>query len=65
MTISEIGNAEIKKLLDMLSFHTVAGYPCCLKLAHQNCKISKIDMDRLVSFYRLKNETKSRDPLNE
>jgi NurA domain len=62
---SQINNAEIKKLLDMLSFHTVAGYPYCLKLAHQNCKISKRDMDRLVGFYGLKNEAKSRDPLNE
>jgi DNA double-strand break repair nuclease NurA len=65
MTASQINNAEIKKILDMLSFHTVSGYPYCLKLAHQNCKISKRDIDRLVSFYRLKNEAESRDPLNE
>ncbi|MFL6405343.1 MAG: DNA double-strand break repair nuclease NurA [Nitrososphaeraceae archaeon] len=65
MTASQINNAEIKKILDMLSFHTVSGYPYCLKLAHQNCKISKRDIDRLVSFYGLKNEAESRDPLNE
>lgn len=65
MTISQITNTEVKKLLDMLSFNTVAGYPYCLKLAHQNCKISKRDMDRLIGLYRLKNETRSRDPLNE
>jgi NurA-like 5'-3' nuclease len=65
MTASQINNAEIKKILDMLSFHTVSGYPYCLKLAHQNCKISKRDIDRLVGFYRLKNEAESRDPLNE
>jgi NurA-like 5'-3' nuclease len=65
MTISQITNTEVKKLLDMLSFNTVAGYPYCLKLAHQNCKISKRDMDRLIGFYRLKNEARSRDPLNE
>ena len=65
MTIGQINNAGVKKLLDMLSFHTVAGYPYCLKLAHQNCKISKRDIDRIVGFYGLENEAKSRDPLNE
>jgi hypothetical protein len=65
MTISQITDTEIKKLLDMLSYNTVAGYPYCLKLAHQNCKISKRDMDRLTGFYGLKNEAMSRDPLNE
>jgi len=65
MTIGQINNAEVKKLLDMLSFNTVAGYPYCLKLAHQNCKISKRDIDRIVGFYGLENEAKSRDPLNE
>jgi NurA-like 5'-3' nuclease len=65
MTISQITNTEVKKLLDMLSYNTVAGYPYCLKLAHQNCKISKRDMDRLISFYGLKNEATSREPLNE
>ena len=65
MTIGQVNNAEIKKLLDMLSFHAVAGYPYCLKLAHQNCKISKRDIDRIVGLYGLKNEAKSRDALNE
>jgi NurA-like 5'-3' nuclease len=65
LNIGQINNAEVKKLLDMLSFHTVAGYPYCLKLAHQNCKITKRDMDRIIGLYGLKNEAKSRDPLNE
>jgi NurA-like 5'-3' nuclease len=65
MTISQINNAEIKKILNFLSFHTVSGYPYCLKLAHQNCKITKRDIDRLVGFFGLKNEMQSRDPLNE
>jgi NurA-like 5'-3' nuclease len=65
MTISQINYAEIKKILDMLSFYGVSGYPYCLKLAHQNCKITKRDIDRLVGFYGLKNEAESRDPLNE
>jgi NurA-like 5'-3' nuclease len=49
----------------MLSFHTVSGYPYCMKLVHQNCKITKRDIDRLVGFYGPKNEAESRDPLNE
>lgn len=65
LTNGQINNGEIKKLLDMLSFHSVAGYPYCLKLAHQNCKISNRDIDRIVGFYGLRNESKSRDPLNE
>src|SRR5919199_2733501 len=65
MAVGQINNSEIKKLLDMLSFHTVAGYPYCLKLAHQNCKISRRDIERLAGFCGLKNEARSRDPLNE
>ncbi|HYY49325.1 MAG TPA: DNA double-strand break repair nuclease NurA [Nitrososphaeraceae archaeon] len=65
MAVGQINDSEIKKLLDMLSFHTVAGYPYCLKLAHQNCKISRRDIDRIVSLYGLKNEVRSRDLLNE
>jgi NurA-like 5'-3' nuclease len=65
MTISQINDAEIKKILDMLSFHIVSGYPYCLKLAHRNCKVSKRDIDRLAGFYGLRNEAESRDPLNE
>jgi NurA-like 5'-3' nuclease len=65
MTISQINHAEIKKILDMLSFHTVSGYPYCLKLAHRNCKVSKRDINRLAGFYGLRNEPESRDALKE
>ena len=63
--IGKINGSEIEAILDMLSFHSISGYPYCLKLAHENCKISNEDMERLAGFYGLKNEVGSRDLLNE
>jgi len=64
-TTHPLGESEIKNMLDMLSYHSVAGYPYCLKLAHNNCKVKNEDLDRLASIYGLKNELGARDPLNE
>ncbi|MER3407817.1 MAG: hypothetical protein C4292_03330 [Nitrososphaera sp.] len=56
---------DIKRVMDMLRYHSVAGYPYCLKLAHKTCKISNDDIDRLASIYSLHNEQGARDALNE
>jgi hypothetical protein len=56
---------SIKHLMDLLRYHSVSGYPYCLKLAHKNCKISNEDIDRLASIYSLQNEQGARDALNE
>jgi hypothetical protein len=62
---SDIKEGEIKDLLNILSFHSVGGYPYCLKLAHENCKIDNEDIDRLSSIYGLIQEIQSRDVLDE
>ena len=56
---------EITKILDKLRHHSVAGYPYCLKLAHNTCKISNEDIDRLASIFSLQHEQGARDALNE
>jgi len=56
---------EITKILDKLNYHSVAGYPYCLKLAHNSCKISNEDIDRLASIFSLQHEQGARDALNE
>jgi NurA-like 5'-3' nuclease len=56
---------EIRNMMDLLRYHSVSGYPYCLKLAHKNCKISNDDIDRLASIYGLQNEPGARDALNE
>lgn len=53
------------KILDRLRYHSVAGYPYCLKLAHKKCKISNEDIDRLASIFSLRHEQGARDALNE
>ncbi|HEU4605529.1 MAG TPA: DNA double-strand break repair nuclease NurA [Nitrososphaera sp.] len=58
-------NQEITKILDKLRHHSVAGYPYCLKLAHNTCKISNEDIDRLASIFSLQHEQGARDALNE
>ena len=56
---------ELKGLLDKLSYHSVGGYPYCLKLAHNNCKVSNDDIDKLVSIFSLQHEQGARDALDE
>jgi hypothetical protein len=68
MRIEIMNNAseqEVKSTLDKLRYHSVAGYPYCLKLAHNTCKITNEDIDRLASIYGLQNEQGARDALNE
>jgi hypothetical protein len=62
LTLSEV---EIQKIVDRLFYHSINGYPYCLKLAHKCCKITNIDIKRIASVYGLKNEFGSRDSLNE
>lgn len=66
--IEVLGSAseqELKSLLDKLSYHSVGGYPYCLKLAHNNCKVSNDDIDKLVSIFSLQHEQGARDALDE
>ena len=62
---SNITQPEIQNLIDGLCYHSIKGYPYCLKLAHQSCKITNNDVKRLASLYGFKNEFGSRDSLNE
>jgi len=62
---SKISESEIQSLLNKLYFHSIKGYPYCLKLAHQTCKITNNDVNRLANLYGFKNEFGSRDSLNE
>ena len=62
---SDITQTEIQNLVDGLCYHSIKGYPYCLKLAHQSCKITNNDIKRLASLYGFKNEFGSRDSLNE
>ena len=63
--MSNATEQEVKSTLNKLRYHSVAGYPYCLKLAHNTCKITNDDIDRLASIYGLQNEQGARDALNE
>jgi NurA-like 5'-3' nuclease len=63
--MSNASEQEVKSTLNKLRYHSVAGYPYCLKLAHNTCKITNEDIDRLASIYGLQNEQGARDALNE
>lgn len=56
-------NKDIENIMDALSFESVGGYPRCLTMAHNECKISSTDLNRLVSLFSLSNEIGSRDLL--
>jgi len=62
---ANITQTEIQNLIDRLYYHSIKGYPSCLKLAHQSCKITNNDVKRLASLYGFKNEFGSRDSLSE
>ncbi len=63
--LRSISEQEIKQLLNSVSYHSVSGYPYCLKLAHDDCKIGDEDLDRIASVWSLQNEHGARDALNE
>lgn len=63
--VRDTSEQEIRELMNLLRYHSVAGYPYCLKLAHKTCKVSNEDIDRLASIYSLQNEQGARDALNE
>jgi hypothetical protein len=63
--IGEPSEQEMTEILDRLRYHSVAGYPYCLKLAHNTCKVSNEDIDRLASIFSLQHEQGARDALNE
>ena len=63
--VGEPNRQEMAKILDKLRYHSVAGYPYSLKLAHNNCKITNEDIDRLASIFNLQLEHGARDALNE
>ena len=56
-------NSDFMKIMDILINESVGGYPYCLKMAHNECKISRKDLDKIVHFFGTKNETGSRDLL--
>lgn len=64
-TAEKMGDSDVRRLLNMLCYHSVSGYPYCLKLAHTGCKISNEDIDRLASILCLQHEAGARDALNE
>lgn len=66
--VEVMGNAseqDLRSLMDKLSYHSVSGYPYCLKLAHHNCKVSNDDIDKLVTIFSLQHEQGARDALGE
>jgi hypothetical protein len=56
---------DVHDVLSKLCYHSVAGYPYCLKLAHNACKVSDADIERIASIFSLRNEHGARDALNE
>ena len=63
--LGQAGEQEVRRTMDQLCYHSVAGYPYCLKLAHNACKVSDQDIDRVASIFSLQNEQGARDALNE
>ncbi|MEO9321552.1 MAG: DNA double-strand break repair nuclease NurA [Nitrososphaera sp.] len=63
--LGRVGEQDIKRSMDLLSYRSVSGYPYCLKYAHNNCKISDDDIDRLASVFGLQHEPGARVVLNE
>jgi len=67
MKIELLGNHYTKKdimgIMDCLISESVGGYPYCLSMAHNECKISSNDLRKLVSLFGISNEIGSRELL--
>ncbi|MDI1495721.1 MAG: nuclease [Cenarchaeum symbiont of Oopsacas minuta] len=64
MFCNKCDDTMIKYLVDRMYKNSVMGYPYSLRLAHKNCKISVLDMQRFARLHGLLNETNSREVLN-
>ncbi len=56
-------NNDIMKIMNALSGESVGGYPYCLKMAHNECKISRKDLKKIAHLFGTNNERGSRDLL--
>lgn len=63
--LGQAEDQEVRSIMDKLCYHSVSGYPYCLKLAHNACKVSDADIERIASIFSLRNEQGARDALNE
>ena len=54
---------ELKTLLNKLYGNSIGGYPYALKLAHNICKISDKDMEKLIRLHGLTTEIGAREVL--
>ncbi len=54
---------EIKDIINKINKQCIRGYPYSLKLAHNRCKISGSDIDRLVRLFGMSNMIGSREVL--
>lgn len=59
----DFSNNDFMKIINALSCESVGGYPYCLKMAHNECKISRKDLKKVVHLFRTNNERGSRDLL--
>ena len=56
-------NNDSMKIMDALSNESVGGYPYCLKMAHNECKITRKDLKKVAHLFGTNNERGSRDLL--
>ena len=56
-------NNDIMKIMNALSGVSVGGYPYCLKMVHNECKISRKDLKKVAHLFGTNNERGSRDLL--
>ena len=59
----KVDENDVKKIISQINFESVSGYPYVLKIAHNTTIITDDDVERLVSFYGLKNEIGAREVL--
>ncbi|MEM3771707.1 MAG: DNA double-strand break repair nuclease NurA [Candidatus Micrarchaeia archaeon] len=57
--------SEVEKLLDIFKASSVSGYPYVLRLAHEQCKVSIEDLERLANTLGLNVEIGGREVLGE
>ncbi len=56
-------NSDMMKIMNVLSVESIGGYPYCLKIAHNECKISRKDLKKIVHLFGTNNERGSHDLL--
>jgi hypothetical protein len=63
--MQDVSKKELEEIINLISTNSVEGYPYVLRLAHEKCKISREEIEKLSNLFNLTSEFGGRKVLGE